>query len=73
MGSASAAWELMPVRTKSLLSAVYGGLTGRIRIFLTECPDDRAMFDLLTAWVPTTAMRNQILVHNPAEVYGFAD
>jgi D-galactarolactone isomerase len=37
----------------------------------TEKPDDALLFDLLSAWVPDEAMRNRILVENPAVLYGF--
>jgi len=35
-------------------------------------PDDAVLFDLLTAWAPEEAVRNRILVDNPATLYGFA-
>lgn len=35
-------------------------------------PDDGAMLDLLKHWAPDEAVREQILVSNPAELYGFA-
>ena len=34
-------------------------------------PDDAALLDLLAAWVPLDALREQVLVHNPARLYGF--
>jgi D-galactarolactone isomerase len=34
-------------------------------------PDDAALLDLLLDWVPDEAVRNDILVRNPAELYGF--
>jgi predicted TIM-barrel fold metal-dependent hydrolase len=34
-------------------------------------PDDGALFDALADWVPDTDLRQQILVHNPARLYGF--
>jgi predicted TIM-barrel fold metal-dependent hydrolase len=34
--------------------------------------DDAILFDLLAQWVPDEAMRNRILVDNPAKLYGFA-
>jgi D-galactarolactone isomerase len=34
-------------------------------------PDDAVLFDLLTGWAPDTAIRQRILVDNPAELYGF--
>jgi predicted TIM-barrel fold metal-dependent hydrolase len=37
----------------------------------TEKPDDAALLDLLSVWAPTEAIRNRILVDNPAELYGF--
>lgn len=37
-----------------------------------EKPDDAALFDLLTEWVPGEAARKQVLVDNPATLYGFA-
>lgn len=35
-------------------------------------PDDAVLFDLLAAWAPDPALRQQILVSNPAELFGFA-
>jgi predicted TIM-barrel fold metal-dependent hydrolase len=35
-------------------------------------PDDAILFDLLAQWVPDEAMRNRILVDNPAKLYAFA-
>jgi D-galactarolactone isomerase len=35
-------------------------------------PDDAVLFDLLAQWVPDEAVRNRILVDNPAKLYGFA-
>lgn len=35
-------------------------------------PDDAAMLDLLLDWAPDPAVRQRILVDNPAEVYDFA-
>ena len=37
-----------------------------------EKPDDAALFDLLTDWVPDEAARKRVLVDNPATLYGFA-
>jgi predicted TIM-barrel fold metal-dependent hydrolase len=37
-----------------------------------EKPDDAALFDLLTEWVPDEAARKRVLVDNPAVLYGFA-
>jgi predicted TIM-barrel fold metal-dependent hydrolase len=34
-------------------------------------PDDAVLFDLLAVWAPDEAVRNRILVDNPAKVYGF--
>jgi D-galactarolactone isomerase len=34
-------------------------------------PDDALLFDLLAQWAPDEAVRNRILVDNPAKVYGF--
>lgn len=34
-------------------------------------PDDRAMLDLLSEWAPDEEVRKQILVDNPAALYGF--
>lgn len=36
-----------------------------------EKPDDAALFDLLTEWVPDEAARKRVLVDNPAALYGF--
>jgi D-galactarolactone isomerase len=34
-------------------------------------PDDALLLDLLGEWAPTESMRRQILVENPAKLYGF--
>jgi predicted TIM-barrel fold metal-dependent hydrolase len=34
-------------------------------------PDDAVLFDLLARWAPVEAIRNRILVDNPAKLYGF--
>ncbi|MDR3562212.1 MAG: amidohydrolase family protein [Negativicutes bacterium] len=34
-------------------------------------PDDALLLDLLAEWVPDEAIRNRILVDNPAKLYGF--
>ncbi len=34
-------------------------------------PDDAVLFDLLAEWAPDEAVRNRILVDNPARLYGF--
>lgn len=34
-------------------------------------PDDAVLLDLLMAWAPTVAVRHQILVENPANLYDF--
>jgi len=36
-------------------------------------PDDQAMLDLLTGWVPSAAVYKRILVDNPQSLYGFED
>ncbi len=36
-----------------------------------ELPDDALLFDLLAQWAPDEAVRNRILVDNPAKLYGF--
>jgi 2-pyrone-4,6-dicarboxylate lactonase len=35
-------------------------------------PDDGVLLDLLNTWTPDAAIRRQILVDNPARLYGFA-
>jgi predicted TIM-barrel fold metal-dependent hydrolase len=35
-------------------------------------PDDAVLFDLLAAWAPDPALRHQILVSNPASLFGFS-
>ena len=35
-------------------------------------PDDAVLFDLLAQWAPDEAIRNRILVDNPAKLYGFS-
>ena len=37
-----------------------------------EMPNDGRMFDLLADWLPDAAVRNRVLVDNPARLYGFA-
>jgi predicted TIM-barrel fold metal-dependent hydrolase len=34
-------------------------------------PDDAVLFDLLSDWAPDAAVRNRILMDNPAKLYGF--
>jgi 2-pyrone-4,6-dicarboxylate lactonase len=34
-------------------------------------PSDTSLLEMLAAWVPDAAMRNDILVRNPARLYGF--
>ena len=34
-------------------------------------PNDGDLADLLTPWVPDDALRHQVLVDNPARLYGF--
>lgn len=36
-----------------------------------EMPDDGVLLDLFNAWTPDAAVRRQILVDNPARLYGF--
>src|SRR6202051_2464674 len=38
----------------------------------TNKPDDALLFDLMSQWAPDEAIRNRILVANPAALYGFA-
>ena len=40
--------------------------------FKGAMPDDGALLDALTTWIPDPAMRSAILVDNPARLYGFA-
>jgi predicted TIM-barrel fold metal-dependent hydrolase len=35
-------------------------------------PDDAILFDLMAQWAPAEAVRNRILVDNPAKLYGFS-
>ena len=37
----------------------------------TTKPDDAALFDILSDWVPGEAARRKVLVDNPAALYGF--
>ncbi|GLH75544.1 2-pyrone-4,6-dicarboxylate hydrolase [Bradyrhizobium sp. SSBR45G] len=37
-----------------------------------EKPDDAVLFDLLSSWAPDAAIREKILVGNPAQLFGFA-
>jgi D-galactarolactone isomerase len=34
-------------------------------------PSNAALYDLLTSWAPSAEVREQILVGNPARLYGF--
>jgi predicted TIM-barrel fold metal-dependent hydrolase len=34
-------------------------------------PNDGDLCDMLSAWIPDTGLRKQILVDNPARLYGF--
>lgn len=38
----------------------------------TTTPDDAALLDRLARWLPDAALRRQVLVDNPAALYGFA-
>ncbi|MCK8783469.1 amidohydrolase family protein [Roseomonas sp. NAR14] len=38
----------------------------------TPMPDDGELLDRLGEWAPTEALRRQVLVENPARLYGFA-
>ena len=40
-------------------------------VSVTELPDDAMLLDLLLDWVPDAAVRQRILVENPATLYGF--
>jgi predicted TIM-barrel fold metal-dependent hydrolase len=35
-------------------------------------PDDAILFDLLSDWAPDPAVRDKVLVDNPADLFGFA-
>jgi len=37
----------------------------------TAKPDDAVLFDLVSDWAPTEALRHRLLVENPATLYGF--
>jgi 2-pyrone-4,6-dicarboxylate lactonase len=37
----------------------------------TQKPDDAKLLDLITRWTESEAVIKQILVSNPAELYGF--
>jgi D-galactarolactone isomerase len=39
--------------------------------YRSPIPSSAAMLDLLVDWAPDDATRRQILVANPAELYGF--
>ena len=34
-------------------------------------PDDALLFDLIAEWAPDEALRQRLLVDNPAALYGF--
>lgn len=38
---------------------------------VAEVPEDQGLLDVLLDWVPEEAVRNRILVDNPAKLYGF--
>lgn len=38
----------------------------------SETPDDAVLFDLMARWAPDERTRRQILVDNPATLYGFS-
>ena len=40
-------------------------------VSVSNRPDDTDLLDLLLAWAPDPAVRNRILVDNPARLYGF--
>ena len=40
-------------------------------IIKTPMPNDGDLADLLSDWVPDSRIREQVLVHNPAKLYGF--
>jgi len=40
-------------------------------IIKTPMPNDGDLADLLSDWIPDARMREQVLVHNPAGLYGF--
>jgi predicted TIM-barrel fold metal-dependent hydrolase len=35
-------------------------------------PNDGALCDVLLEWIPDAALRKQVLVDNPAALYGFS-
>ena len=37
----------------------------------SRMPDDAELLNLLVRWMPEAALREQVLVRNPAELYGF--
>jgi D-galactarolactone isomerase len=41
-------------------------------VSVQDLPDDAALLDLLFDWAPDEAVRQRILVENPAELYGFS-
>jgi predicted TIM-barrel fold metal-dependent hydrolase len=48
-----------------------GGPTGAYRHVQRAMPNDGDLFDAFAGWVPDAAMRQAILVDNPAELYEF--
>ena len=40
-------------------------------VSMRDLPDDAALLDLLLDWAPDEAVRQLILVDNPAQLYGF--
>jgi len=41
-------------------------------IIKTPMPNDGDLADLLSDWIPDARLREQVLVHNPARLYGFS-
>jgi predicted TIM-barrel fold metal-dependent hydrolase len=50
---------------------LWGSDWPHVRCWDHPVPDDAALVELLAEWIPDEATRNQVLVDNPARLYGF--
>jgi hypothetical protein len=50
---------------------VWGSDWPHPNLAVTQKPDDAVLFDLLSEWAPSDAVRHRILVENPQVLYGF--
>jgi predicted TIM-barrel fold metal-dependent hydrolase len=50
---------------------IWGSDWPHVRCWDHPVPDDAGLVELLAGWIPDSALRNRILVDNPARLYGF--